>query len=94
MTSFPIARDRRLRRTPAMRRLVAETRLHPAGLVLPLFVVPGQAVERPISSMPGHAQYSVDRLVPVVEEAADLGIGGVMLFGIPAEKDEEGSTGW
>jgi porphobilinogen synthase len=94
MTTFPTARDRRLRRTPAIRRLVAETRLHPASLVLPMFVVPGEGVDRPITSMPGHSQLSVDRLVPVVEQAAELGIGGVMLFGVPAEKDEEGSGGW
>lgn len=94
MTRFPAARDRRLRRTPAMRRMVAETRLDPASFVLPLFVVPGESISRPISSMPGHFQLSVDRLVPVVEEAAGLGIGGVMLFGIPAEKDPEGSSGW
>jgi porphobilinogen synthase len=94
MSPFPSARDRRLRRTPALRRLVAETRLHPASFVLPLFVVPGSGVERPIDSMPGQAQLSVDRLVPLVKEAAGLGVGGVMLFGVPAEKDEEGSGAW
>lgn len=94
MSEFPVARDRRLRRTPALRRMVAETRLHPASLVLPMFVVPGKGVERPIASMPGHSQLSVDRVVPVVKEAAAVGIGGVMLFGIPASKDEEGSGGW
>jgi porphobilinogen synthase len=77
-----------------MRRLVAETRLHPESLVLPLFVVPGRGITRPIESMPGHAQLSVDRLVPVVEEAAGLGIGGVMLFGVPSAKDAEGSGSW
>ena len=77
-----------------MRRLVVETRLHPESLVLPLFVVPGRGITRPIESMPGHAQLSVDRLVPVVEEAAGLGIGGVMLFGVPSTKDAEGSGSW
>jgi porphobilinogen synthase len=94
VTGYPASRDRRLRRTPAMRRLVAENRLHPASFVLPLFIVEGEGVERPIASMPGHSQLSVDRLVPLVEEAAELGIGGVMLFGVPAEKDSEGSAGW
>ncbi len=94
MTGYPMARDRRLRRSPAMRRLVAETRLHPASFVLPLFVVEGVGVERPIASMPGHSQLSVDKLIPLVEVAAALGIGGVMLFGVPAEKDPEGSGSW
>ncbi|MFP3914057.1 MAG: porphobilinogen synthase [Actinomycetota bacterium] len=94
MTSFPSARDRRLRRTPALRRLVAETRLHPASFVLPLFVVPGSDIERPIGSMPGQSQLSVDRLVPRVKEAAAAGIGGVMLFGVPESKDDTGSGAW
>ncbi|CAN5760848.1 porphobilinogen synthase [soil metagenome] len=94
MTAYPNSRDRRLRRTPALRRLVAETRLHPASLVLPLFVVEGSGIEHPITSMPGHSQLSVDRLVALVEQAAALGIGGVMLFGIPSSKDPEGSSGW
>lgn len=94
MTTFPTARGRRLRRTPALRRQVAETRLHPSMFVLPLFVVQGEGVDNPIRSMPGHSQLSVDRLVPVVEDAADAGVGGVLLFGIPDEKDEEGSGAW
>jgi porphobilinogen synthase len=87
-------RTRRLRRSPAMRRLVAETRLHPASFVLPLFVTSGEAVERPIASMPGHSQLSIDRLVPVVRAAADVGVGGVILFGVPDTKDEQGSPAW
>jgi porphobilinogen synthase len=94
MSEFPITRSRRLRRTEALRRQVAETRLHPASFVLPLFVVPGRGVANPIGSMPGHSQLSVDELVPVVKEAASAGVGGVMLFGIPATKDETGSGAW
>ncbi|HZD24235.1 MAG TPA: porphobilinogen synthase [Acidimicrobiia bacterium] len=94
MSQYPVARTRRLRRTPALRRQVAETRLHPASFVLPLFVVPGRGVVNPIGSMPGHSQLSVDELVPVVKEAASAGVGGVILFGIPEEKDETGSSAW
>jgi len=74
--------------------MVAETRLHPASFVLPLFVVPGHDVRNPIGSMPGHAQLSVDELLPVVKEASSVGVGGVVLFGIPASKDERGSGAW
>ncbi len=77
-----------------MRRLVAETRLHPASFVLPLFVTSGEAVDRSIASMPGHAQLSIDRLVPLVQAAADVGVGGVILFGVPETKDERGSSAW
>lgn len=94
MTNFPDRRSRRLRRTEALRRQVAETRLHPASFVLPLFVVPGSGVANPIRSMPGHSQLSVDELLPVVKEAASVGVGGVMLFGIPESKDETGSGAW
>lgn len=87
-------RTRRLRRSPHIRRMMHETRLDPAMFVLPLFVVPGTDVARPIGSMPGHSQLSVDRLLSVVEEAASLGVGGVMLFGIPEHKDELGSSAW
>lgn len=94
MSNFPDRRSRRLRRTEALRRQVAETRLHPASFVLPLFVVPGSGVANPIRSMPGHSQLSVDELLPVVKEAASVGVGGVMLFGIPESKDETGSGAW
>lgn len=94
MSRYPTARGRRLRRTEALRRQVAETRLHPASLVLPLFVVPGHGVANPIGSMPGHSQLSVDELIPVVKEAASVGVGGVILFGIPDSKDESGSGAW
>jgi porphobilinogen synthase len=73
---------------------VAETRLHPASFVLPLFVVPGTGVNKPIPSMPGQSQLSVDEMLPVVKEAVSAGVGGVMLFGIPPSKDEEGSAAW
>ncbi len=94
MSEFPTTRNRRLRRTAALRRLVAETRLHPASFVLPLFVVPGRGVANPIRSMPGNSQLSVDELIPIVKEAASAGVGGVILFGIPSAKDETGSGAW
>ena len=86
-----IERPRRLRQSPAMRRLVAETRLHPADLVLPLFVREGTSEAIPISSMPGVVQHSLDSLRGAVAEAAALGLGGVMLFGVPEHKDAVGS---
>ena len=94
MVPTPLHRPRRLRRTAALRRLVRETRLHPADLVLPLFVRPGAGVRTPVESMPGVAQTSVDECVKDAERARALGLGGVILFGIPAHKDGEGSGGW
>jgi porphobilinogen synthase len=79
---------RRLRASEALRNLVRETQLDPADFILPLFVSPGENIRREISSMPGHAQLSVDRLVSECAEAQSLGIGGVILFGIPETKDE------
>ena len=84
-------RPRRLRTTPAMRRLVAETRLHPADLVLPMFVAEGASEPRPIASMPGVMQHSPDSFRRAIAEAAEAGIGGIMLFGVPLEKDAIGS---
>ncbi|HLH43559.1 MAG TPA: porphobilinogen synthase [Bryobacteraceae bacterium] len=92
--SFPIHRMRRLRASEPMRRLVRETHLEPSQLVLPLFVCPGQGVRRPISSMPGNFQLSVDELVKECQTAYAAGIGGVILFGIPEEKDEEASEAY
>jgi len=89
--SFPIQRPRRLRSTESMRRLVRETRFDPAQLVLPLFVCPGEGVRRPISSMPPHCQLSIDSAVEECREVASLGLGGVILFGLPESKDEEAS---
>jgi porphobilinogen synthase len=86
-----IERPRRLRATPAMRRLVAETRLHPAELILPIFVREAIAEPIPISSMPGVVQHSLDSMRRAITEAAELGLGGVMLFGVPENKDAEGS---
>ena len=91
----PLIRPRRLRRTPALRRMVAETSLEARSLVLPVFVREGLAEPRPISSMPGVVQHSRDSLKAAVAEAAELGLGGVMLFGIPApqSKNATGSGG-
>jgi porphobilinogen synthase len=94
MPSFPDYRPRRLRRTDALRRLVRETALAPSQLILPLFARPGTGVRQPVSSMPGVAQTSVDELVKDARAAAELGVGGVLLFGIPATKDAEGSSAW
>src|SRR5438874_50271 len=87
---FPTTRLRRLRYHPAVRSLVAATRVSPANLVLPLFARPGKGVRQPIGSMPGHAQLSVDLVAEEAREAAKLGLGGVILFGIPGEKDPLG----
>ncbi len=91
---FPITRMRRLRRTAALRNLVRETHLHPGALILPLFICPGEGVRREISSMPGVFNLSIDEAVKDAAEAAALGIGGLLLFGIPSEKDEEASGAW
>lgn len=90
--SFPTTRLRRLRHHPAVRRLVRSTRLQPERLILPLFVRPGKDVRREIPSMPGHCQLSPDLLVQEIRQADDLGLGGVLLFGIPAQKDATGSA--
>ena len=94
MPSYPSYRPRRLRRTDAFRRLVRETRLEPSQFVLPLFVRSGTGIRQPIESMPGVAQTSVDELLRDAREAASLGIGGVLLFGIPDKKDAIGSDAW
>ncbi len=91
---FPTVRLRRLRRTEPLRRLARETELAAADLIYPLFVRPGKSVRKEISSMPGNYQLSPDRLVEECREAADLGILGVILFGIPSRKDEKGSEGY
>ena len=88
---FPAVRPRRLRTSPAMRRLVAETRLHPAELILPVFVKEGASEPTPIASMPGVVQHSRDSLRKAAVDAARLGVGGIMLFGIPTLKDAQGS---
>ncbi|MFJ6770636.1 porphobilinogen synthase [Kitasatospora sp. NPDC091257] len=90
---FPYVRPRRLRRSPAMRRLVAETRLHPAELILPLFVREGVSEPVPVSSMPGVVQHTRDTLRRAAVEAAEAGLGGLMLFGVPQVQDAIGSEG-
>jgi len=92
--SFPQYRPRRLRRTDALRRLVRETWLQPSQLVLPLFVRSGKNVRKPIEAMPGVAQTSIDEMLVDASAAAALGIGGVLLFGIPDTKDAKGSSAW
>jgi porphobilinogen synthase len=89
--SFPNIRPRRLRATPAWRRLVAETRVHPAELILPLFVREGVTEPVPIGSMPGVVQHSLDSLRAEIARAAAAGIGGVMLFGVPEHRDATGT---
>jgi len=91
---FPAIRMRRLRRTSAMRSLVRETHLRPGALVYPLFLCPGEGVRREIASMPGVFNLSVDEAVKEAEAAASLGLGGLLLFGLPAEKDERGTGAW
>jgi porphobilinogen synthase len=91
VTSPGFARGRRLRSTPALRRLTAQTRLAPADFVLPVFVKQGIDAPVPISSMPGVVQHTLDSLRKAAHEAAEAGIGGLMLFGIPREKDPVGS---
>ena len=88
---FPIHRPRRLRSTEAIRRVVRETRLEPANFILPLFICPGEGVRKPISSMPPHCQLSIDVAVEECREIQQLGIGGIILFGLPESKDEEAS---
>lgn len=89
---FPVARPRRLRRTPALRRLTAETRLAPADLILPMFVKEGITEPQPVASMPGVFQHTRDSLRKAAHEAAEAGVGGIILFGIPAVKDGTGSA--
>ncbi|WP_061300477.1 porphobilinogen synthase [Herbidospora cretacea] len=88
---FPVARPRRLRRTAPLRRMVAGTRLHPAELILPMFVKEGIAEPAPVGSMPGVVQHTRESLRKAAHEAAGAGVGGVILFGIPAVKDGRGS---
>ncbi|HEX5018468.1 MAG TPA: porphobilinogen synthase [Actinomycetes bacterium] len=89
--TFPTDRPRRLRRTPALRRMVEETRLHPADFVLPLFVKEGIAEPQDVASMPGVQQHTLDSLRKVAAEAVDAGVAGVILFGVPADKDATGT---
>jgi porphobilinogen synthase len=88
---FPTHRPRRLRATESLRRLVRETRLNPAQFILPLFVCPGEGVKREIASMPSNYQMSIDKIADECVEVNSLGIGGVILFGLPETKDEQAS---
>jgi porphobilinogen synthase len=92
--SFPIERPRRLRRSETLRAMVRETWLRPSDFVLPLFVAPGKGTKKPVSSMPGVYQLSVDLAVKEAKIAHDLGVPSVILFGLPETKDAIGSSGW
>lgn len=91
---FPYYRPRRLRKTPLFREMIRETHLRPDDFLLPLFVCPGKGMRRPISSMPGQFQLSIDLLIEEVKEAQALGILGVILFGIPERKDDVASEAY
>src|SRR5690242_7245450 len=91
---FPTDRPRRLRRTETLRALVRETELRPSDFMLPLFAVEGKGVRRPIASMPGVAQLSVDNLVEEARTAWKSGVRSLILFGIPSSKDAEGTSAW
>ena len=91
---FPHYRPRRLRKDEIFRDLIRETHLRPKDFILPLFVRPGKAARKPIPSMPGHAQLSIDLLIKEVKEAKSLGLLGIILFGIPEKKDEMGSEAY
>src|SRR6202789_1646854 len=92
--NFPATRLRRLRRTEAMRSLVRETHLRPGALIYPLFICPGEGVRKEISSMPGVFNLSIDEAMKEAEACASLAIGGLLLFGLPTEKDEQATGAW
>ncbi len=92
--AYPANRLRRLRRTEALRSLVRETHLHPGALIAPLFLCPGEGVRRAISSMPGVFNLSIDQALEEAKSAAALGIGGLLLFGLPEHKDDQASGAW
>ena len=94
MSSFPAYRPRRLRRTAPLRRLIRETHLDPGQLILPVFVRSGAERRVAVESMPGVAQTSVDEMLRDAAAAAEAGVGGMILFGIPDQKDATGSGGW
>src|ERR1051326_3046234 len=92
--SFPVTRLRRMRQNDSLRSLVRETRLTPTSFIYPLFVCPGDGVRREISSMPGVYNISVDEAVEEAREAKSLGVGGIILFGLPEKKDETATGAW
>src|ERR671936_369517 len=91
-TSMRFDRHRRLRRSPALRRLVRETRVDPSALVLPVFVDARIDRPEPIASLPGHDQWPVSQVYEIASRAEGAGIGGLLLFGLPLSKDERGSA--
>src|SRR6478609_6253945 len=91
---FPVTRLRRMRQTDSLRSLVRETRLAPTSFIYPLFVCPGEGVRKEISSMPGVFNISVDEAVKEAREAKALGLGGIILFGLPESKDEVATGAW
>src|SRR3984885_16137085 len=91
---FPQTRLRRLRTSASMRSLVRETHLHPGALVYPLFLCPGEGLRREVKSMPGVYNVSIDEAVKEAEQAASLGLGGLLLFGLPEAKDEQATGAW
>ena len=91
--SYPIVRPRRMRTSPAVRRLVTETRLHPADFILPMFIKEGLTEPRPITSLPGVVQHTRESLRKAAAQAVQAGVGGIMLFGVPEQRDEIGSGG-
>ena len=92
--NYPDYRPRRMRRTENLRRMIRETRLAPEDFIYPLFVVPGSGIAKPISSLPGQFNFSVDKAVDAAAQASDLGIPAVILFGVPERKDAVGSEAW
>ena len=92
--SFPERRMRRLRRTPVLRRMVAETRLSVDDLIAPLFVREGIDSPQPIASLPGVVQHTRDSLVKEARRVSDLGVPAIVVFGVPATKDAQGSQAW
>jgi porphobilinogen synthase len=92
--NYPDYRPRRMRRTENLRRMIRETRLAPEDFIYPLFVVPGSGIAKPIGSLPGQFNFSIDKAVDAAAAAADLGIPAVILFGIPERKDSVGSEAW
>jgi porphobilinogen synthase len=92
--AFPVTRLRRMRQSEALRALVRETQLAPTNFIYPLFVCPGTSVRKEISSMPGVFNLSVDEAVKEAREAKQLGLGGIILFGLPEKKDEKATGAW
>ena len=93
MSRFPQVRMRRMRESPILRHLAQETRISIGDFIYPIFVTHGRGVRNPIDPMPGMYQLSLDNLIAEIDEVVSLGIGAVLLFGLPAQKDPEGHGG-